>query len=413
MRSKGYWWRGMVLSGLLLALAACGRPVTEVNPTPSPLPLVPTPPPTPTLPTPTLAATATPLPATPTPIPRTPTPVPPLAMYALPPHAGGPSVITAGPDGALWFSLDYLGAPGTGRPSGWEVPPRAPGIGRMTTEGQVTTYSIPHPAGWGLNLVVGPDGALWFPLQDRLGRLTMQGEYSYLLLPAQGREVSLANWPTWLTVGPDGALWYAESGYEDQHIGRVTLDGQGTRFPLPQAALDELNRRTSDSIMRSGPGGLTAGPDGALWFTAGQSVVRMTTDGQTTEYRWGGRDNRGGSIMAGPDGALWFTNRFARWIGRVTTDGVLTQFPFTDDRWAVRLVQGTPGELWVMMDGSQTVRRLTMDGRLGDPVLSQPYLTLAHLTQGPDGAAWFTDYSASRIGRLAPGATSVLATPRP
>src|SRR5258706_4225506 len=33
------------------------------------------------------------------------------------------------------------------------------------------------------------------------------------------------------------------------------------------------------------------------------------------------------SITTGPDGALWFTESFANKIGRITTAGVITEFP--------------------------------------------------------------------------------------
>ena len=55
---------------------------------------------------------------------------------------------------------------------------------------------------------------------------------------------------------------------------------------------------------------ITAGPDGALWFTenvdGGGQVGRITTTGVVTEY-----GNNAGSVFyfitPGPDGALWFS----------------------------------------------------------------------------------------------------------
>jgi streptogramin lyase len=35
----------------------------------------------------------------------------------------------------------------------------------------------------------------------------------------------------------------------------------------------------------------------------------------------------GGGITTGPDGALWFTEQNASKIGRITTAGVITEFP--------------------------------------------------------------------------------------
>jgi virginiamycin B lyase len=59
--------------------------------------------------------------------------------------------ITAGADGALWFTAIHYGSGGV--PDGW--------ISRITTAGKITTYSgtgIKSPIG----IVSGQDGAVWF-----------------------------------------------------------------------------------------------------------------------------------------------------------------------------------------------------------------------------------------------------------
>ena len=60
-------------------------------------------------------------------------------------------------------------------------------------------------------------------------------------------------------------------------------------------------------------------------------------------------------ITAGPDGNLWFTELFSR-IGRITTSGVITEFPVP--------TAGNPNGI----------------------------------TAGPDGNLWFADYGADKIG---------------
>ena len=74
-------------------------------------------------------------------------------------------------------------------------------------------------------------------------------------------------------------------------------------------------------------GGITAGPDGALWFTnsgtpngpsfVGGSIGRITTAGVVSQYTDPSIDWPAG-ITAGPDGALWFTNFANNSIGRIT-----------------------------------------------------------------------------------------------
>ena len=63
--------------------------------------------------------------------------------------------------------------------------------------------------------------------------------------------------PAGITAGPDGNVWFTEFG--GNRIGRITADGTISEFPVPTAA--------------AGLNDITLGPDGNLWFaesTAGQ-----------------------------------------------------------------------------------------------------------------------------------------------
>ncbi|HEV2237574.1 MAG TPA: Virginiamycin B lyase, partial [Ktedonobacterales bacterium] len=69
-------------------------------------------------------------------------------------------------------------------------------------------------------------------------------------------------------MGPDGALWFTTP----DAIGRITLSGTITYFPLPMTIGDAQ--------------GITSGPDGALWFAevTGDAIGRLTPSGQFSEY---------------------------------------------------------------------------------------------------------------------------------
>src|SRR5258708_5690346 len=124
----------------------------------------------------------------------------------------------------------------------------------------------------------------------------------------------------------------------------------------------EFQIPTTDSV----PTGITAGPDGALWFSEEfkNKIGRITTDGVITEYPIPTPDSNPGDITTGPDGGLWFIEQsgFGNQIGRITTDGVITEFP-----------------------------------------VPTPFRDLGKITTGPDGALWFTHRSTtiSRIGTTA------------
>ena len=78
----------------------------------------------------------------------------------------------------------------------------------------------------------------------------------------------------------------------------------------------------------SQPKGITAGPDGALWFTEYNTnkIGRISTGGAITEYSVPTVASCPYSITAGPDGALWFTEFHANKIGRITTAGAISEF---------------------------------------------------------------------------------------
>ncbi len=189
--------------------------------------------------------------------------------------------ITAGPDGALWFTEE----------SGNR-------IGRITTAGVITEWSIPSGSGYPHGIIAGPDGALWFTesMGNRIGRITTAGVIREWALPVAG------SYPWDITAGPDGALWFTE--YSGNRIGRITTAGAVTEWELPNP----------ESIAH----GITAGPDGALWFTewGGNRIGRITTSGSVKDWNLPAAGSSPWDIAAGPDGALWFTEASGNQVGR-------------------------------------------------------------------------------------------------
>ena len=80
----------------------------------------------------------------------------------------------------------------------------------------------------------------------------------------------------------------------------------------------ELHRRRH---LRA-PYGITAGPDGNLWFTnsGNNSIGRITPAGVVSNFTGAGINGPNG-ITAGPDGNLWFTN-----AGNDSTNSVATRW---------------------------------------------------------------------------------------
>ncbi len=118
--------------------------------------------------------------------------------------------------------------------------------------------------------------------------------------------------PYGITAGPDGNLWFTENNANK--IGRITPAGDVTEYDLPTAI--------------AFPSVIVAGPDGNLWFTAegGNKIGRITPAGDVTEFAIPTAGAFPYGIAAGPDGNLWFTEIQGNKIGRITPAGVVTEF---------------------------------------------------------------------------------------
>ena len=272
-----------------------------------------------------------------------------------------PYRITAGPDGAMWFTIF-----------------KGDQIGRITTAGVVTQYPVPTPYSQPEGIVAGPDGALWFAESANLkiGRITTAGAITEYQLPSSGQPAEIA-------AGPDGALWFTEA--IGNQVGRITVSGAVTEYPVPTP--------------NSSPGGIAVGPDSALWFTelSANQIGRITTAGVITEYPIDvSKGSEPESIAAGPDGALWFTQRAGESIGRITTAGAVTDYP-AYSAYPEWITAGSDGALWFTATG--TVARITTSGVVTSYAIHRgPYVK--GIAAGPDGALWFTRSPSASIGRM-------------
>src|SRR5918999_1026256 len=171
-------------------------------------------------------------------------------------------------------------------------------------------------------------------------------------------------------------------------------------IPAAAVAIDEFP-------VGPNPGGITAGPDGALWFVeegTPTSIARITTAGvvtnrfsvPTTGTTLPPTDpnyvNALDQITLGPDGNLWFTQPRDNQIGVITPAGALTEYN-------VSVPDARPDAI--------TSGAITNHFAVPTPG-SEP----SDITAGPDGALWFTEFAANKIGRIAT-ATPVVVTPPP
>jgi streptogramin lyase len=207
--------------------------------------------------------------------------------------------------------------------------------------------------------------------------------------------VSNVGVPQGITAGPDGNLWFTE--FYDNVAGRITTKGTSTLFTL-----NTMNSATY----------ITKGTDGALWLTllndvggsTTNQIGRLTTGGKLTtftvpkaSYIW--------DITTGPDGNLYFTDGASR-AWRVTTSGHFTAFPFTDSTggYPYQITKGPDGNLW-FTDRAGLIVKMTTAGKFTTFKVPRTNASTDDITAGPDGNLWFTldgTDTSSKIGRITP-----------
>jgi virginiamycin B lyase len=300
--------------------------------------------------------------------------------------------VVAGPDGNVWFSCEREGPPHF----------RAESLlGRVTPQGEVREFSA------GLSqssvvpeIVAGPDGNLWFPIDPEpygrraatpgIGRIAPGGQIT------EFREGLGANsLAGGLTAGPDGNVWFSVFPNENARSGPPpTAIGRIT----PSGQITEFR----EGLAPKGLGGLGLGPDGNLWFgDADATIKRITPAGVVTAFNSPTDPaSRGKDPVKGPDGNLWFiaANGTHTTIDRATPLGAIAEFTSASlvPGGIGPLIAGPDGNLWFPERGTQpSLARITPNGQISEFSACLhggiPYTGPEYLAAGPDGNVWFTN----------------------
>ncbi len=232
-----------------------------------------------------------------------------ITEFTIPTANSNPMHITPGVDGALYFTENLRNK-----------------IGRITTAGVITEFTIPTPNNQPNGIVSGADGKIYFAAR---GRRTVGWFDPRQSPPVFGETDPMppGNAPLNLARGPDGSIIFTTESY----IFRL-LDGALSLLAVPTAS--------------SYPWGVVTGYDGRVWFTEqdgnrigqidyapgyplaehGVPIPAYVSNPQPSRQPTG--------ITAGPDGAIWFTERVGNRISRImppatNNDLLASTLPYT------------------------------------------------------------------------------------
>jgi len=154
-------------------------------------------------------------------------------------------------------------------------------------------------------------------------------------------------------------------------------------FPVPTAS--------------SGPAGIAAGPDGALWFAEQRTnkIGRITTKGKFTEYRIPnnaiGTGNSGPTYIVRSGKGVWFLTDLGQSAYRMTPNGKYKPYYRQESYPASNLAPSRSGGVWLMMNlVNDALILLNPNGTVKTYPATDPDI-LSAIALAPGGAAWYND----------------------
>ena len=201
------------------------------------------------------------------------------------------------------------------------------------------------------------------------------------------------------SLAPPGGAMQAASRFSPQsHVGRA-------RPAL--TSVEYFNGIPSGAE----PRGVAKGP-GGIWFTefGTTQIGRIATNGTVTQFSLLPTSTTPNNIVEGPDHNMWFTETGSDVVGRITSKGKVTEFSAGNEAYGPwDIVAGPDGNLWFTYRSPSTdaIGRITTAGVVtlftnglspGDPAVHD-------IAAGPDGNIWFTEEFGNRIGRCTTSGT--------
>ena len=304
---------------------------------------------------------------------------PTVTEFPLPTAGALPEDIVLGPDGKLWFAENGVDM-----------------IGRVTPGDPPVIEEFALPAGFTdpFNITVGPDNKIWFTCKDAAGAVCRMSPAN----PAdtQGDGGYNVMTPAGIAAGADGKIWMGDQAGKVVRIDPATMNEE----TVSDIDLTGFNVRN-----------LAPGPDGNVWVTDfGGKIARVTPAGVADPFDIPG--DGAWDIITGPDGNLWYTapegNDSA--VAQITPAGTFgPSYPTRDAGDQLGITVGPDGALWFAQAVGNNIGRMTLDGQYSEVVGLTAAARPEYIAPGPDNTLWFTEKDGNRIGRI----TGIVEPPPP
>ncbi len=308
------------------------------------------------------------------PVPTAPPVVPSVTFeYKVPTPSASPAGIVAGRDGFLYFA---------------EM--AASKIGQLSTGGAFAEIKTKTPNAGPAFVAVGPDGAIWFtePAVHRIATVTAfsSGSTTEYLVPwANAAPAFFANGPGLNT------MYFTDPG--SGSVGEITTTGVVSGpFTLSNPAATPL--------------GIAQGPDSNMWFceSGAAKIGHLNTAANVIDHEYAlAPGSNPWAIVQGPDGAMWFTENSstAPKLGRLTTSGVLNEYPLAGAKSATGLALDLFGNFDVLDASNNAVGQFNVNSlKYTEYPIKTANAKPVWITLGPDGKMYFTEQAANQIGQL-------------
>ena len=284
--------------------------------------------------------------------------------------AGGPTGITSGADGNIWF-----------------VEHSTNKVIKMAVSGAVLgTYTCAACNDGPYDITAGFDGNLWFTDSNAslINKISTSGAITSYPVTPIGNPVSIV-------AAPDGNIWYAE---------RLTT------------AVVKTGIAGNQNHYSTGGGnvfGIGVGPDNNIWCLnfGSSAIVKIGLNGQIlASYPVAGLADFSDGVVAGPDGNVWFVNYGTSAVEKTTVNGSITSYPLQAGAQPSHITIGPDNNIWFTESGAgkSSIGQITTNGTLQEfgtaYGISNASSTPEGITLGPDGNLWFTEYAKNIVAKF-------------